>query len=87
MQIKREVDIILIIVFIVLFFSFGAYMGIKDQNGDMIVLRGPRKGVEDKFDFKHGTGKYEGIKGTFKSELAIPLEGMMDDLKKYMEKN
>jgi hypothetical protein len=59
---------------------------IKDQDGDLIVARGPRKGIEPKLEFKHGTGKYDGIKGTFKEEIAVPLEGMMEDLKKYMEK-
>ena len=38
MQVKREVDIVLMIVFIILFFSIGSYIGIKDQNGDKIMI-------------------------------------------------
>ena len=59
---------------------------IKDQDGDMIVTRGPRKGMEVKLDFKHGTGKYKDIKGIFKTETTPPPEGMLEDLQKYLEK-
>jgi|TARA_B100002003_G_scaffold203856_1_gene196675 plastocyanin len=37
MQFKKEVDIVLMIVFVGLFLSFGIYMGVKDQNGEKII--------------------------------------------------
>jgi plastocyanin len=37
MKVKKEVDVILIIVFLVLFFGLGSYIGLKDQNGEKII--------------------------------------------------
>ena len=37
MQLEKEVDIILMIVFIALFFGFGVYIGVKDQSGEKFV--------------------------------------------------
>ena len=61
---------------------------IKDQDGDMIVSRGPQKGMEYKGGLKYGTGKYQEYKDiqiTLKREKTIPPEGMLEDLKKYLE--
>jgi len=38
MKIKREVDVILIIVFILLFFSFGTYFGLKQQEEKLVDI-------------------------------------------------
>ncbi len=37
MHVKKEIDIILMIVFIILFFGFGSYIGIKDLNGEKVM--------------------------------------------------
>ena len=37
MQYKKEVDIVLMIIFIVLFFGFGSYIGLKHQEGEKII--------------------------------------------------
>ncbi len=37
MHVKKEVDIILMIVFIVLFFGFGSYIGVKELNNERII--------------------------------------------------
>ena len=37
MNMRREVDIILLVLFIVLFFGLGSYIGIKDQNGEKVM--------------------------------------------------
>jgi plastocyanin len=37
MLFKKEVDIVLMIVFIILFFGFGSYIGLKDLQGEKVV--------------------------------------------------
>lgn len=37
MHVKKEVDIVLMIVFIILFFGFGSYIGVKDLNGEKVM--------------------------------------------------
>ena len=62
---------------------------LKDQDGDMIVARGPQKGMDYQDGLKYGTGKYQkykDIKMTLTREKTIPPEGMLEDLKKYLEK-
>ena len=63
---------------------------IKDQDGDMIVSRGAYEGIFHvkgyKLEFRHGTGKYENIKGSYITEMAVPPENMLEDLQKFIEK-
>ena len=37
MDVRKEVDIILIIVFVVLFFSLGSYVGVKEKKGEKAI--------------------------------------------------
>ncbi len=37
MRVKKEVDIVLMIVFIILFFGFGSYIGVKELNNERII--------------------------------------------------
>ncbi|TKJ17819.1 hypothetical protein CEE44_04835 [Candidatus Woesearchaeota archaeon B3_Woes] len=37
MRIKKEVDVVLMVVFVLLFFGFGSYIGLKDINGEKVV--------------------------------------------------
>ena len=37
MEIKKEGDIILMVLFLILFFGLGSYIGLKDQNGEKLI--------------------------------------------------
>jgi plastocyanin len=37
MKVKRELDLILMILFLILFFGVGSYIGLKDQNGERVI--------------------------------------------------
>lgn len=75
MKVKKEVDIVLIIVFIVLFFSLGTYIGVKDELGEKVI----------NIDTESVWKAAEGAKDIIPQVTIFPEEAVPDESKQPFE--